>query len=223
MNPTPDRRRAAILAGGTVAYTASLRAAVESCGLVIAADGGLGHAVGLGVAPDLLVGDLDSLTDTDTTRFPRMQTITYPADKTAIDSELAVDVALARGATALLLVGGTGDRWDHSLTNLTLAARLAGEGTACELTDGVSRIVMIVPALPWEGELEAGHEVGLIPLAGDAGGVTASGVEYSLQDATLLYGAGRGASNRATGGPARIACGRGVLALTLRPAPRKGR
>lgn len=223
MNPTPDQRRAVILAGGTAAYTASLRAAIERCGLVIAADGGLGHAVALGVAPDLLVGDLDSVADTDTTRFPRMQTITYPADKTAIDTELAVDLALARGATALLVVGGTGDRWDHSLTNLTLGARLAGEGTACELTDGVSRIVLVAPTLPWEGELEAGHEVGLVPLTGDAIGVTTSGVEYSLQDATLRYGAGRGASNRAAGGPVRVTCGGGTLALTLRPAPQTRR
>jgi thiamine pyrophosphokinase len=223
VSPRQGGRRTAILAGGTAVYTSALQAAVAGCALVIAADGGLRHALAVGARPALLIGDLDSVAAGDIASFPGIEIVKHPAEKDEIDTELAVAEALARGAVDLLLVGGTGDRWDHSLTNLALAARLAGEGTACELTDGVWRIVMVAPELPWTGDLEAGDEVGLVPVAGDVTGVTTSGVEYPLREATLRYGAGRGASNRATGGPVQVACQDGTIALTLRPVGLSGR
>jgi thiamine pyrophosphokinase len=223
VKPGLGGRKAAILAGGAAVYTGALQAAVADCALVIAADGGLRHALAVGARPSILIGDLDSVAASEIASFPGVEIITHPSEKDEIDTELAVAVALARGAVDLLIVGGTGSRWDLSLTNLTLAARLAGQGTPCELTDGVSRIVMVAPGLPWTGDLEAGDEVGLVPVAGDVTGVTTSGVEYPLREATLRYGAGRGASNRATGGPVRVACKRGTIALTLRPLNRSER
>jgi thiamine pyrophosphokinase len=85
---------AVLLVGGAVRLGGRLRSVVADVGLVIAADGGLRHAARLGLAPDLLVGDLDSVAPTDLDAYPGLPVERHPTDKDALDLELALDAAL---------------------------------------------------------------------------------------------------------------------------------
>ena len=93
--------------------------------MVVAADSGVAHALALGLAVDVAVGDFDSLdprvleaVEAAGTRVER-----HPAAKDATDLELAIDVAVGLGAARIVVLGGHGGRLDHFLANaLVLAA-----------------------------------------------------------------------------------------------------
>ncbi|MFN2322443.1 MAG: thiamine diphosphokinase, partial [Trueperaceae bacterium] len=125
--------RAVVLVGGAVIATATLRARLVGCDLVIAADGGLRHAAALGLVPDLLVGDLDSVDAAVLAAHPGLESERHPTDKDALDLELALDAAAARGAGRITVVGGLSGRLDQTLaTVLVVQARHAASAAARE-------------------------------------------------------------------------------------------
>lgn len=131
--------RFAILLSGPIVPTPGLRAAVAGR-RVIAADGGIAHARPLDLSPELWVGDFDSVpSDLD----PGMAAVRRRAalrDKDETDGELAIEAALAAGASDILLIGALGGaRSDHAFTNLVLALRHAARGLRVELFDGRER------------------------------------------------------------------------------------
>jgi thiamine pyrophosphokinase len=130
-----------ILLGGPVTVTQRLRQQIVGA-RVVAADGGVAHAGMLGLTPELWVGDLDSVTAEDRARWSGLAQQVHPAEKDKTDGELAVDEALLRGATSLVLVGALGgERTDHALLHVMLAHRLSQAGVACLLTNGIEEAV----------------------------------------------------------------------------------
>ena len=105
--------------------------------LVIAADAGWLLAQKCGVRPDIIVGDFDSspvpVTDEET------EILRVPVEKDDTDTTLACNIAIERGAREILLIGGTGGRLDHTLSNVFLLERLHRRGIRLTLTDGTNR------------------------------------------------------------------------------------
>lgn len=199
--------RALIVAGGAVPSRAELDAAwpgwSDGLQLVIAADGGALQADALGVQPDLVVGDADSL-DADQLASLRDRGVPFelsPVSKDATDAQLAVEAAVARGATDLLILGAFGgSRLDHALGNLALLALPALCDRDVALLDATTRVrfVRAEPGgspteLPLPGAVD--RIVSLLPLGGTAEGVTTSGLRYPLRDEPLTLGSTRGVSN----------------------------
>lgn len=125
-----------ILLGGDVALTPRLAGQVAGT-RVIAADSGIGHAVLLGLEPELWIGDFDSANREHMERHAAIPRQTFPPEKDKTDGEIAIDAAIGRGATALVLCGAFGGaRADHAFLHLTLALRLAEKGLPVFLTSG---------------------------------------------------------------------------------------
>lgn len=119
----PRKRTVAlVLAAGDLPVPPLWARLLNGVSVVVAADAGLAHARVLGVTPDLLVGDLDSVSSADLAAFPALPRETYPVDKDYLDLELALDAALKRDAVELRIVGAFGGRFDHSLAALLVAA-----------------------------------------------------------------------------------------------------
>jgi thiamine pyrophosphokinase len=163
--------------------------------LIIAADGGARNALSAGVTPHVVIGDLDSLLDTDRAQLERSgaQLIVYPARKDYTDLELALRYARTRQATEIVIFSALGGRWDQSLANLMLL-------TLPELAEVPTRIVdhaLAVQVIRDRAEItgRVGDTLSLIALKGDAHGVTIEGCEYPLNDAALPFGATLGISN----------------------------
>ena len=225
------RMVALILADGDAATRAELDAAWPgwdaALDLVIAADGGARHAAALGRAIDLWVGDGDSLGDDGIAALAAAGVPIERArpDKDETDVELAVDAAIARGATGLIVVGALGgERVDHALANVALLARADLAGRPTILLDRRSRISLLRAPGP-DGaaavttlECEPGSTVSLLPWGGDADGITTDGLAYPLTDEGLMFGSARGVSNVTERRGATITLRRGVLLVVESPA-----
>lgn len=125
-----------ILLGGELIRTQRLDRQIAGA-RVVAADSGILHAETLGLTPELWIGDFDSAPDGWETRFGGIPRKVFPPGKDKTDGELAVDEAIRRGASSLVLAGAFGGpRADHAFLHLTLALRLAEAGLPVLLSSG---------------------------------------------------------------------------------------
>lgn len=215
----PSGRQAVVVIGGDPLHPGAVRR-VEPTAFVIAADSGYDHAIAAGLRPDLLVGDLDSITAAGlaAARADGLRIDAHPADKDATDTELALDRALAEvgdGGT-LTILGGGGDRFDHVLASITVLAqpRFAGCAALVAWVGPALVHVLHAPRTVDLGAQPAGLTVSLIPL-GDVRGVTTTGMRWPLRAEPLPNGTSRGISNLTEGGRATIAAATGVLAIVI--------
>ncbi|MGV1758782.1 MULTISPECIES: thiamine diphosphokinase [unclassified Rhizobium] len=203
-----------ILLGGELRLTDRLRAAVSGSRF-IAADGGMRHALALGVEPELWVGDFDSTPADLLAAFPGVPKQPYPAAKAATDGEIAVSEAIDRGAVRLILAGAMGgERSDHAIQHLLYGVRLAEQGLDVLLTSGDEEAVPLLP-----GQMEIALPQGsLFSVLGfsDLTGLFIENARYPLRDFHLPFGASRTISNVAEGA-VRFSLGSGRAIVLARP------
>jgi len=94
-----------------------------------------------------------------------------------------------------VILGGLGGRPDQALANLLLLAMPALEGRDVRFADGAWTIRMIRPGRALRLDGQPGDRLSLIPLGGEAEGVTSTGLAYPLDEETLHFGPARGVSN----------------------------
>ena len=186
----------------------------------IAADSGLDHARALGLRPELVVGDLDSvspaaLAEAEAEGIPIER---HPADKAQTDLELALVRAVALAPDRILVAGIGGGRLDHFLANVGV---LASPRWAAVPIDGWidgDRIAVVQPGRRRVLEGALGDLLSLLPINGDAVGVTVTGVRWPLAGDTLPASSSRGVSNVFTQVTAVVELGQGTL-LAVQPGP----
>ncbi|MBQ8719928.1 MAG: thiamine diphosphokinase [Clostridia bacterium] len=148
--------------------------------LVIAADGGADALVAHGIRIDLLIGDMDSVSELPT----GVERLVYPKDKDYTDTFLAYLEGVKRGYTEFLIFGGYGGREDHTCANYALLhyARLAGHrarlvgqrNTAFVLHNEKAKVAGM-----------AGQHISAFAIGGAAKGVSIKGFYYEAEDITL--------------------------------------
>ncbi len=181
--------------------------------LLVGADHGATYFARFGVLPHIVVGDFDSLAADALAAFEAagVQVERHPLRKDQTDLELAVDLALAAGVGDILIFGALGRRWDMTLANMLLLARPAYVGVRLRLVDGNQQIMLIAPRRVTKVPGRPGDTVSLVPLGGDAGGVTTACLEYPLEAGTLPFGATLGISNVITTTPATLTVQSGLV------------
>lgn len=204
--------RVVVVASGALAPSDA--AWLEAADLLIAADGGAVWLDRLGRRPDLVVGDLDSAAPALVERLAASgaRVVRHPVDKDASDLELALEAGFEAGASALVILGAMGgERIDHALANLLLLADPALAGRDVCAVHGATRVRAIHPGalMPLSGAV--GELVTLLPVGGDARGVTTRGLRWPLEGATLRMGRSRGLSNEITVDPASVRLSNGTL------------
>lgn len=185
---------------------------------VIAADSGLDLAGSLGIRADVVVGDLDSVSPgaLENARRSGVEIDAHPAEKDHTDLELALRRALVEAPSEITVIGGGGGRPDHWLTNLGLLAATARSGVRVSAEMSGWSVCVLVPGHPYSEVLAAGELVSLLPVGGDARGVTTEGLVFPLRHEDLPAGTSRGMSNRSLGGPVQVHIAAGTL-LLMRP------
>ena len=111
--------RVIIFANGELPNIEKARALLRADDYIICADGGTRHALALGLKPNLIVGDLDSVTDVEL-KIASAKIVQYPRNKNETDLELALNHALERKPASILFIAALGNRLDQTLGNLSL-------------------------------------------------------------------------------------------------------
>jgi thiamine pyrophosphokinase len=206
-------RHALIFIGGN-SPESSVRDNLPEAALVIAADSGWAHATAMGFQPDLLIGDMDSIRPEHLVeaQASNAEIIEHPIDKDFTDTELALQLARKFDYRHIHLVSGGGDRFDHLLAMVHSLVKHADDATMSAHV-GDNYIHIVTPREAAQLELAVGSTVSLIPLGGNAKGVTTSGLQWELKRDTLHSFASRGVSNIATSSEVRISLRTGALAV----------
>ncbi len=175
--------------------------------LVIAADGGLAHTQKLGIVPDIILGDFDSL------GYTPAGSQVFPVEKDDTDSMLSIKKGLEAGCRDFWIYGGLdGDRLDHTVANYQALQYLADHGARGTLV-GLKFLATVLQ----NGEISfPAHFTGTISvfcLGPDARGVDLDGLYYPMENGVLTPGFPLGVSNHFTGTESRISVKDGSLLI----------
>ncbi|MBT8213035.1 MAG: thiamine diphosphokinase [Acidimicrobiia bacterium] len=210
-------RWAIILAGGD-AVRPELVHRLPADAYVVAADSGLAQARSLGIPVDVVIGDFDSADPADVAeaRAAGAKIHEFPVDKDATDLELALRHAVDAGYERMILIGGTGGRFDHFLANALVLASAEFAPHDIEWIVGDSRLMVVRRHVDIHGS--PGDFVSLLAVGGPVLGVATEGLKWTLQGATLATGSTRGVSNELTADHAVVELEAGTLLVihTLR-------
>lgn len=182
--------------------------------VVIAADKGMDFFYRNQKAPDVIIGDFDSVNSESLQYFKEqhgVQMIELNPMKDDTDTEAAIRYALAHGAEQITLLGATGSRLDHVLGNVELLGIGLQAGVPIVMADANNRIRMIDREIVLKKEEQHGTYVSLIPYTEKAEHLTLRGFKYSLTDATLNGFCSLGVSNEIVDTEAEISFDGGIL------------
>lgn len=156
--------------------------------LIIAADSGIEFLYRHQMKPDILVGDFDSA-DENIVAFYRedseVEFREFQPEKDDTDTEIAILLAVERGAEEVHLLGGTGSRIDHMMANVALLGLLLERQIPAFLVDAQNRVRLINQRTVLQKDTQYGDYVSLLPFMGDVTGLTLTGFKYPLLDFTM--------------------------------------
>ena len=196
--------RACILTGGTLGDISRVSARLPQMDYVICADDGLAHAKDLGLTPDRVVGDFDSVDPALLSLYRDRGVLfdQYPVRKDQTDTQIAVDALLAMGAGEIWIIAGAGTRLDHSYANLMLLFGMAEKGAAAYLINQYNLITPILDELEIQGG--PGQVISFLPFGGEAVVEAAAGLSYPLDGLRLSLTDPIGVSNVMTDEKAHV-------------------
>ena len=176
----------------------ALAEAIQKDDYILAADGGLLHTKKLGLTPNGILGDFDSL------GYTPVGSTVFPVEKDDTDAMLAIKKGLELGYREFLLYGSLdGPRLDHTVANFQALQYLADRNATGYLI-GKDYIVTCVK----DGSIRFGWEatgiVSVFCMGADAEGVTLTNLQYPLENGVLTAGFPLGVSNHFIGKPAEI-------------------
>lgn len=177
--------------------------------ITVAADSGIRNALLLGDHIDVAVGDFDSFPERDIPEDAEI--VRLKPEKDLTDSQVAVEIALEKGADSFVIIGGLSGRLDHTLANLSILEDLTARGHYAIMTDGVSRVHYINGGSALIGR--SGFKYfSLIAATDIAKGVSIEGAKYPLKNARLSRrNGGFATSNEIDGNCALISVKKGAL------------
>lgn len=201
-------KRCVIIGGADIIDYADAKRYLSSDDFYIFCDCGLKHMAGLGVEPDLIVGDFDSFKNPNL----QVETIVLPCEKDDTDTVFAVKEALKRGFEDFLILGVIGQRLDHTLGNVSILKMLSDKGFKalivddyCEMQALGSSVQYIDDSYPY---------FSLLNIFGKTTGVTIKNAKYPLENAEITCDYQYGVSNEVLKGKiAEVSVDNGTLLL----------
>lgn len=185
--------------------------------VLVAADGGLDHALAAGLEPSVLVGDLDSVTASGLAWASEHTTVVrHPVDKAATDTELAVAHAASMTPQRILLVAGQGDRVDHAVAALgALGAAQLAAVHSLEAWWGDDELRVVHGPGAATVDRPPGTTFSVLAMHGPCRGVTVTNARWPLTDHDLAPLVGLGVSNQVTTPPVTVSVEHGIATIVI--------
>lgn len=199
---------AVVLTHGVPPSRETLARALQGASLFVCADGAADHARAYGFQPDVVIGDLDSVTEETLAGIPEAKVV-RDSDTEATDTEKAIRYVLAQGGfRQVLLLGASADRLDHVVGHLSLLLRYS-DRIAITLMDERCRAFVATGTTTLD--FPAGTVVSFYAVGAPAESVTTQGLLYPLASDRLELGARDSISNVVAMRPASVDAGPGRL------------
>ncbi len=201
---------AIVFSGGQLVKSSLVDQAIASGKLFVAADSGADSALKLGIYPDVVVGDMDSISKRTKEKLKEKNVafVTSQAEKDETDTELAIDEGIRRGATSVTIIGGSiGERLDHVLANVFLAYVYKIPIT---FVNGLQRSFLLQSSEELHMNGRKGDLLSLIPLS-ETSGIYTTGLQWELKNSELVFGKPRGVSNVFLRKKISVSLGKGLL------------
>ena len=182
---------------------------------VICADGGLEKAEYLGLLPDVIIGDLDSVNTSVLKRYIEMniEIIEYPSEKNYTDMDLAIQYAVEKGYKEIILIGASGSRIDHTMANILLVELYYKKGIKIKIVDNNNIVQMVTGKM--EIEYKKKYFVSIIPTSDTIEGITLDGFKYPLNNVNVKRGSTLCISNQITEEKGIISLAKGSALVIL--------
>lgn len=182
--------------------------------LIISVDSGADSLYLAGITPDILLGDFDSINKETYDYFSEkdIEIIKFPKEKDLTDTHIAMDYAVNNGFKEFILLGVTGKRLDHTLSNFYILERYVKD-VHCKIIDANNTIELLYGKNKQSYQKEDYKYISLIPISDKVIGVTTEGLKYKLINATLLRSDSFGVSNEIINNVGSISIEEGMLAI----------
>lgn len=182
---------------------------------IIAVDGGANKAEKLNLLPDLIIGDLDSITTKNLNFFQEknVEIIKFPVEKDQTDSEIAVDYCYKNGIDELYLTAGLGGRIDQELANLNLLEYIYNLNLKAKIISKNLEIALIGVQKRFKNK--KGYRLSLIPQSKKILKLEIKGCKYNLNGLDIERSQSRGISNKIESDWAEIKIAQGLLFYVL--------
>ncbi len=199
----------AIVAGGDI-HTGFLPD-IQAADTVIGVDRGALWLIRRGIAPEIAIGDFDSVTKREKKQIhDRVDTyIEYSPEKDATDLELAIDEAIKAHPTSVRIYGALGKRFDHALAAAYLLQKLVSHNINGEIVDNFSKIHIVRRRQKFSRNASYRY-ASVIPLGANAT-VTLTGFAYSITKRKLTIASTLGISNKIAADTATIKVHQGAV------------
>lgn len=203
--------RAWIISNGVIENHEFYQCQMKQTDLIICADGGMRHAQRIGVVPHVLIGDLDSIQQKNLGELSAhpVRIIQYSTDKDQTDTQLAVEYALKKGCTEIIMIGSLGGRFDHAFANVSLLKKILDQGCKGKILSEKNEIHLIDKYIKIQGR--KGATISLLPMSEKVEGVSTKGLYYALNEAQMVLGMPNGISNVFLENEAEILIRKGLL------------
>ncbi|HEX5798096.1 MAG TPA: thiamine diphosphokinase [Candidatus Saccharimonadales bacterium] len=190
--------------------------------LIIGCDGGTDKIYKLGLKPDVVLGDFDSINrlpqkikDLPLNHYGKEIAIKdtvyikYPGDKDFLDVEAAIDYAIGRKLEEVILVNTQGDELDHVVGVLALLAKRKYRSADIKLIGPKFKAYSICGKREIKGR--AGDKISLIPLYGSVKVKNSSGLKYDPAKHKMSLQQNLGISNELTKKKATLELSKGCF------------
>lgn len=182
---------------------------------LVCADGGAEYALRLGLQPDRIFGDLDSIDHSVKAKYEEMgiQFVLFPVEKDKTDTHLVLDYLIAEGYEQILIGGALGGRPDHLFGNMYLLNYGYERGAKVKLVSPTVEVQVLTGELIISGH--KGDTFSLIPIERMVRGVTLEGFKYPLLNADIYRESTLGISNIIVQDTARVVVKEGPAFLFI--------
>jgi thiamine pyrophosphokinase len=205
--------RALIITGGTLLDTELVNKYRHNHDLIICADAGANYLAKAQITPDVLVGDFDSIDSEvlDNLKKINVKIIKYPIEKDCTDTQLALKYAFNLCCSAITILGGIGDRIDHTLANIYLMLDVINRDIDCIMENDYCKIILSKGYVEIHGNL--GDTISLLPLTDKVEGIDIEGFKYPISNGFMEKQNPYGISNILDSVKATISHKVGILAV----------
>ena len=185
--------RALIVSGGTPPSERIFKDELKKCQLFLGADSGCETYFKYNVMPHYALGDFDSIGEEYREKLKCTNVIKFNSEKDNTDSELAVLKAIELGAREIVLLGFTGTRIDHMLSNLGLLNTCLDNRVKAYIRDNNNTIYLIDKPTILKDSM--GKYISFQAFGEDVENFSIKGAKYELENYNLTFGNGRCVSN----------------------------